>query len=306
VLVQIPLAAFQFLQLGAADHVQGTLYLAGAGAHVISAIVVIGAIWILSGGAEDVLRAWRLPVVAALFFIPFLADAKQVIVALPAVVLATSWRGGRTALLTRWALVGASVVALFTLVPAGDTAGRFIERSVQGQGGKQATALLVWQELEDDPAALAFGKGPAQTVSRAAFMTTDVYQRSASPLAALGLRPATISLEAERRSLEVSDGGTSFNTGVSSTLGVLGDLGVIGLIAYLGLLLSLFLRLRTDTSPEGIAAAAGFALFLVLGLVFDWWEQPPFGVFLGVLAGLGLTAKDNMGYAKGHPGPMTR
>ena len=61
-------------------------------------------------------------------------------------------------------------------------------------------------------------------------------------------------------------------------------------MAYAGLLLSLLLRLRKVTSPEGVAAASGFAVFLVLGLLFDWWEQPPLGVFLGVLAGLALTA----------------
>ena len=32
-----------------------------------------------------------LPVVLALFVIPFIADAKQVIVALPAILLASSW-----------------------------------------------------------------------------------------------------------------------------------------------------------------------------------------------------------------------
>ena len=80
---------------------------------------------------------------------------------------------------------------------------------------------------------------------------------------------------------------------MSSTLGVFGDLGIFGLSAYVGLLVSLFLGLRREVSPEGKAAAAGFALFMVLGLVFDWWEQPPFGVVLGVLAGLALTASPN-------------
>jgi len=30
-------------------------------------------------------------------------------------------------------------------------------------------------------------------------------------------------------------------------------------------------------------------MLLVLGLVFDWWEQPPIGVFIGVLAALSLS-----------------
>ena len=89
ILIQIPISAFQLATLGPSDHIQGTLYGAGAGAHVISAVMIVGAIWILAGGfPAEVLRAWRLPVVAALVFIPFVADAKQVIVATPAIVLA--------------------------------------------------------------------------------------------------------------------------------------------------------------------------------------------------------------------------
>ena len=120
-------------------------------------------------------------------------------------------------------------------------------------------------------------------------MTTDLFQEPGSPLAVLGLKPAALAVEAERTALAVSGGGTSFNSGTSSALGVLGDLGIFGLLAYAGLFLSLFVRLRRETSAEGVAAAAGFALFLVLGFVFDWWEQPPFGVFIGVLAGLSLS-----------------
>jgi hypothetical protein len=222
--------------------------------------------------------------------IPFVADAKQVVLALPAIILAASFRAGRRAqLLTRTALVAGSVVALFTLAPAGRTAEMFLERAGQGQGGKQAAARFIWQKLDGDPASIVFGKGPAETVSRAAFMTTNELQAEDSPLGSLGLKPAAIALEAEGTAARISQGGTSFNSGLSSTLGVLGDLGIFGVFAYAGLLLSLFLQLRRVTSPEGVAAAAGFALFIVLGLVFDWWEQPPFGVFLGALAGLALS-----------------
>lgn len=290
VLVQIPFAVFEFAKLGASDHIQGTIYGAGAGAHVISAVMVVGAIWILAGGiGRRVLRAWRFPIVAMLFIIPFFADAKQVIVALPAIVFASSWRVGRLQLVVRAALAIGSVVALFTLSPAGNTAARFIENQ-QGKSGKEAAALFIWHKLDADAASLVFGKGPAETVSRAAFMTTPLFQQSGSPLAVLGLKPATIPFEAQEAALVASGGGTSLNSGVSSALGTFGDLGIFGVLAYSGLLLSLFLRLRTEKSPEGVAAAAGFALFLVLGFVFDWWEQPPFGVFLGVLAGLSLSA----------------
>jgi hypothetical protein len=294
VLIQIPVVALQVAKYGApSDRVQGTLYGAGAGAHVISAVVVVGGIWILSGGiGRRSLGALRIPIVVALFVIPFLADAKQVIVALPAVVLASSWAVGRLQLLGRAVLAAGAVIVLFTLAPASDTAARYIEQSRHGQGGKQATAEFLWQKLDGDPAALAFGKGPAETVSRAAFMTTDLFQRSGSPLAVLGLGPSSIAAEAQGTALESTrGGGTSFNSGVSSTLGVFGDVGTVGLLVFLGLFLSLFMRLRSEASAEGVAAASGFALFFVLGLVFDWWEQPPFGVFLGVLAGIALTGE---------------
>jgi hypothetical protein len=295
-IIQIPLAALQLATLGPGDNIQGTLYGAGAGHHVISGVVVIGAIWILSGGfGREFLRGARIPVVAALLVIPFLADAKQVILAMPIIVLATSWRGGFPQFLVRAALVVGAVVALLTLDPAGGTAERFIQENQQGQGGKQATAALLWNKLDSDPSSLAFGMGPAETVSRAAFMTTSLYQGADSPLAVLQLKPATVPFEATGIATAVAGGETeasltSFNSATSSGLGVLGDLGIVGFLAYMGLLLSLFLRLRRDPSAEGIAAACGFALFFVLGFVFDWWEQPPFGVFIGTLAALALTA----------------
>ena len=116
-------------------------------------------------------------------------------------------------------------------------------------------------------------------------MTTPGYVRSGSPLTKIGLAPATIPARL-MLSFDVSHGGSSFNSGTSSTLGVLGDLGLLGFLAYCALLGSLFIRLRHETSPEGVAAASGFAMSMILGLVYDWWEQPPFGVLLACLAGL--------------------
>lgn len=290
-LIQIPIAAYQFVTLGPSDPVQGTLYGAGAGAHVISAVCVVGGIWILAGGGNGGLaRPWRLLAALALFLIPFAADAKQVILAVPAILIVTSWREGALRVLLKAGLVTASVVALFVFQPAGQTAAGFLERAQQGEGGKTAAAIFVWDRLEDEPASLAFGLGPAETVSRAAFMTTDQFLGADSPLRVLGLQPAAVALEAQARSQAASGGGTSFNTGVSSALGVLGDLGVIGLSVYIVMLGSLIVLLRRSRSPEGIAAAAGLAMFALLGLVFDWWEQPPFSVALAVLAGLALTA----------------
>lgn len=292
VLVQIPIVFFELAKVGSQDHLQGTLYGAGAGAHVISAVLVVGAIYVLAGGAMRVPRVWRLLIAGVLLAIPFLADAKQVVVALPAVVLASSWRVGRAQFVLRAVLAAGSLAALLTLAPASSTAARYLRENANGHGGKQATALFLWHTMDADPSSVAFGMGPAETVSRAAFLTLPGASNSESAFNALGLTPAAIPLQAQAVATSADQGSTpnSSESGESSLLGVFGDLGVFGALTYAGLLLSLFLRLRHESSPEGVAAACGFALFIPLGLVFDWWEQPPFGVMLGVLAGLSLSA----------------
>ena len=288
--IQIPFAALQLVTLGPADTVTGTLYGAGAGAHVVSAVAAIGAIWLVAGGMRDALGVLRLPMASLLITIPFVADAKQVIVALPAIALAATWRSGRIVLMARAGLVALAVVALFAFVPAGRQAASLLDQNRASDGGKQATAMLVWAKLREDPVSLAVGEGPAETVSRAAFMTTSAFQNEGTPIRSLGLEPALFAEEAWMTVSGTPQMETSLNSGVSSMLGVLGDVGLVGFVAYTGMLLALFVRLRVDTSAEGIAAASGFAMFIVLGLVLDWWEQPPFGIVLGVLAGLALSA----------------
>ncbi len=286
VLIQVPIGLWQASTIGLADHVQGTLYGAGAGAHTMSAVVTVGAIWIAVTRRYRFL--WRYAAVAALAVIPFLADAKQVIFALPAVLIVGRWRTPKDVLVRATAVAGA-VAALVLLLPAGRTSVNFLEEARSGQGGKQQAAKVVWNAARSDPATAIFGQGPAETVSRAAFMTTDLLLRPDSPLRVLDLKPAQVALEAQDSALRVSGGGSSFNSGLSSALGVFGDLGLIGFAVYAGLLGSVLLALRKTASPEGIAAGAGLAMFAVLGLVFDWWEQPPFSVVLAILAGLALS-----------------
>lgn len=301
-LVQVPIAAYQFVSLGPGDPVQGTLVGAGAGAHVISAIAVLAAIWIYL----DARTSFGLRVLAAasLLTIPFLADAKQVIFALPAIVLGVgslSWR-------RRFLIVGLSVALLAGLllfVPAGGTAGNFIERAVTGESGKLIATSIVWDEISKEPSTLAFGLGPAKTVSRAAFMTTEDFLKADSPLRVFRMEPASLAEQVNARAVSGSGGGTSFNSGLSSALGVLGDVGLVGLGVYLGMLLTLAGALRKLRTPGGSAALAGLVLFAVLGAVFDWWEQPPFTLFVAALAGLALTSTAVAGEPKSGIRPRT-
>ena len=92
--------------------------------------------------------------------------------------------------------------------------------------GKEAAAATVFGALRADPPALVLGLGPAETVSRAAYMTTPLLLHGDSPLHVLRLSPAKLAAKAQTDAFDASGGGTSFNTGVSSALGVVGDLGI--------------------------------------------------------------------------------
>lgn len=286
--LQVPLCYLQLLHFGQGDAVQGSLYGAGAGAHVISGVAAIGALWLIT--VRPIGRTKSLLLAALLLPIPFIADAKQVILAFPAALLVTRWRDIRD-VVVRFVAVGVAVGLLLIAVPAGATALNFLQEAREGKGGKQAALAFLWREMRSDPASIAFGKGPAQSVSRTAFMTTDELLRRDSPIRILGLSPARYASSAHTLALTTSSGGTSFNSGLSSALGVFGDLGVVGFAVYATILASLILALKRRRSADATTAAAGFAMFALLGLVFDWWEQPPFTVTLAVLAGLALSAE---------------
>jgi hypothetical protein len=284
-LIQIPVAFAQSQATTNPDDVQGTLMGAGAGAHVISAITMVGAIWVFVTLPRTL--AVRLAIAVPLVLITFLADAKQVVLALPAVVIAGNWRG-KWDVLIRVSAVAVAVVALLTVVPAGDTARKFIDRTRGGQGGKEAAAATVFGNLRIDAPALVLGFGPAESVSRAAFMTTPLLLREDSPLQVLGLSPAKLAAKAQQKAFDASGGGTSFDTGISSALGVLGDLGIAGVLIYASMIGWLFVALRRSQRREAVPATCALALFVVLGLVYDWWEQPPFGIVVGLLVGLAI------------------
>ena len=127
-LVQIPFALAQSTAGKDPDVVQGTLIGAGAGAHVISAITMVGAIWVLLTLPRTL--AVRLAIAVPLILITFLADAKQVLLAAPVMLIAGNWRGKRDAAL-RIPAAALAFVALLNVVPAGDTAKKFIEANSQ-------------------------------------------------------------------------------------------------------------------------------------------------------------------------------
>jgi hypothetical protein len=161
----------------------------------------------------------------------------------------------------------------------------------KAQGGtpKVQVAQWLWNDARSDPVALTLGKGPAETVSLAAYYTTPGFLSASSPLHALGLRPAEIAIETDFLAYQGEKGRSSYQSAISSALGVFGDFGLAGIVAYSGLLVTLMLALTGIQSVEGTVAMTAVALFAALGFVYGWWEGPGLPAFVGVLAGVALT-----------------
>lgn len=290
--IQIPIGYMQYMAFGTGggigdlDNVQGTLFGAGAGHLSMAAIVILGVIWLLSGRRAQLLG--RALLALPMIVLVFLADAKQVLFALPAIFVAVRLRGRWGAFLLQISTVVTVLIVLVSVYPAGRAALLFIGTVSENRGGKIAVVDLLIEETRKDPTIAVVGLGPAQTVSRASFMTTELYLREDSPIRALGLAPSRFAIEANDRVEATRTGPSSFNSAVSSALGVIGDLGLAGATVYFTMLVLLIRNLRKVDTPMAYAATAGWGMFALLGVVFAWWEEPPFAVTLAVVTGLAL------------------
>lgn len=293
-IVQFPLVLYQRVRFGLgvpndlvqSDPTAGTLFGAGAGAHVIGGVATVAAIWVLSRNTIKI--PLRLSLAALLFSIPFMSDARQVLLALPATLLIGLRRGQWGLTILRGGLALTAVALLLSASSSAQVTLDQLERARAGRGGKATAARIVWSEISQEPTSLLFGLGPAETVSKAAFMTTDRFVSEDSPLRTLDLHPARLAEEAQARAELISGAGSSFHSATSSALGVLGDLGLVGLIAYALLLGTTIRALTRHGSSSASAAAACWLLFATLGLVFDWWEQPAFSLYLALISALSL------------------
>ena len=293
VAVQVPLAYWQATTLSWGDAVQGTLYGSGAGAHVVGAIVAVGVLWYVAH-TRSLASPLVLAVIASMMGVILIADAKQVAFALPVALLAQQRISGRV-------LFGAAAAFACLLVLVNvrtfnqGYAVPYVDRALSGHSGKEAVARSLLRDATNDGGVLLVGRGPAETVSRAAFETVPAFQKEGSGLGALSLHPAigpidktVVAARATDQPVTANPSLDSFDSAESSGLGLFGDLGLLGSAAYLTLAGVVFAELRRRRSPEAFAAAGGFAMALLLGFVLDWWEEPPFTVFVGVLAGLAL------------------
>jgi hypothetical protein len=289
--IQVPLALLQAARSGLGDPVQGTLYGAGAGAHTMSSFVILGVAWILA--TDDLSLAWRLPLAAGLMVIPVLADAKSVLIASALIFVIGALRGGMRVILARVALLLVAGLVLTSVDSKTRVIGSYLDQNQGGNAGKFLVAKIIWHDITADPASFVWGKGPAETVTRAAYLTTP-FQQQASSFTALGLSPASIAVSTWYRVLGASNAiqfsfnRTSLNGPTSSAFGVLGDTGLFGLSMYLAMLGVLVIGLWRRRTALASTAIGGIAMFCALGVIYDWWEEPPFTVPLAILIALAL------------------
>jgi hypothetical protein len=295
VALQIPFVLYQWKTFGPSDPIVGALLGSGVGAHLVSGVCVLAGLALITWGFSGTFsRGVATTVLAAplIVGIPLLADAKQVVFALPvaAIVLILTIPGGVKKI---WmlALPAVALVVLVTLLPLGKAAVTFLEDAGEGRSGKIVALETLTEELGTSLTGWAFGLGPANGLSRAAFLTDPGYyiQPSAARAAlTLGLEPASLPPILAAEAVRVS-GPTSFNSPLSSAFGVLSDTGIVGLVAFGAVIASVVLPLwRRRRSWLSQTALAGWAMSVPLAATFDWWEQPPFTITLALLTALAL------------------
>ncbi len=292
---QLVFSLAQIVLSGAvADEVKGTLLEAGAGHHVSAGGLAVGFFLLARQRVPKLL----IGVVGALtLLVTVVADAKQVLFALPLalVVLAMSGWKRRTARSAVGGLVGGAVMAgasVFALLSyqATSAAFDFLDRASTNDTGKFAVLNALWTDIAASPHTFLFGFGPGETVSRFAFLTTPALFKEGSPVALLGLQPSTYAQTYDKIAFSGPfTGESSFTSAQSSALGILGDYGIAGLLTFAALILAVLIALlRCEDRRLRASALAAWTLLLPLALVFDWLEQPPFTLAVMLLTGLAL------------------
>jgi hypothetical protein len=292
--IQLPFVVVQAATMGTGDQAKGTT----SSAHTVAALTGLAGLALVIWGYERSAGTGLICLLAAapyLAVVPLLAEAKQVMFALPVAILvlvATTRQLSRKLMMA--AVLAALLVYLLTSTPAGQLGASFLGRASSGTSGKLAGFGVAVDEMRTEWMNLGFGLGPANGLSRTALLTADTHAlREGAPLGRLHLKPAEIATQAEAEArIARGEDDSSFNSAISSATGLVTDLGAVGVVAFVWLLASALIPL-VERRRQVLArvALAGWALSIPLALTFDWWEQPPFMVPLAVLTGLAITSK---------------
>ena len=254
--------------------------------HLNGAIAGAVALWILgrSAGWRDTL--WAAPFI----LVTILSDTKQALFLLPfALALSPALN------LRVWAVrlvlpVLGTLLALWSPAIPGVIPDNYgyaigeIERSVETSPGDGRSRKLsgleeTTERVTESPGNLAFGLGQGQSVGYIALLSNKASDDSVSR--SLGLEPSQIQAE----EIGYWYGSGSFSSEFSSMVGLFGDLGLVGLLAFgIGIAGVVLLVLKTPGRDRNAVWALGL-YYLAMGLIYIWWEQPVFTLFIGLLMG---------------------
>ena len=279
--IQVPITIAQAPQATHADQIQGTFVGSQAGAHLVGALCVVAALWIIARART----AFQALAAAPLLVVPFLSEANATLLAMPIGLLAMPVLTRAVRRLRKIVVIGVLAVLLGNLLVQGEYTLRVVEQTLRGEDvDKVQAARQVEGQLTESPTAFLLGAGPARTVSFSALLSLDPLKDPDTPVRFLNLQPSQMLLDLGG----LSSGFSSFLHPASSALGVWGDLGVVGGLIYFALVGYLFLSARKRRTPDAAGAAAALALFIVLGVLFIWWEQTGFSLYVALIAGLAL------------------
>lgn len=273
---QIPMALLQVTRFGIGDLVEGTFIGSEVGAHMAASVTLLGAVWLVLSG----LTMSRALIVGLLVTVPMMAAANQVIFALPIALILVAAIGNRRLAIA--GVLGVGLLGTLLLAPGwnSDYARSSLNRATFAL--KLSSLEAIGKEIEASPSVALIGRGPGRTVSHASYLSTE----PGSPLETIGIGPSEIP---DSFGLRDIDEAVSVIRPESSLLGVFGDFGAVGLLLYLGLVFLIANRCRQRGTPEGLVAAVGLFMLLILGYISDWLEQPGITLFVAALAGLALS-----------------
>lgn len=254
--------------------------------HLNGAIAGAVALWILGRSTDWRDTLWAAPFV----LVTILSDTKQALFLLPfALALSPALNFKVWAVRLVLPVLGTLLALWAPSIPGvipdnyGYAVGE-IERAIEppsekGQSRKLSGLQETTERVTASPGSLAFGLGQGQSVGYIALLSNKASDDSVSR--SLGLEPSQIQAE----EIGYWYGSGSFSSEFSSMVGLFGDLGLVGLIAFgIGVAGVVLLVLRTPGVDRNAVWALGL-YYLAMGLVYIWWEQPVFTLFLGLLMG---------------------
>jgi hypothetical protein len=285
-LVQIPFALVQFAQHGTGDEVRGTLIGQGAGAHVLGAVGIMGAALFLAVSRHAWWsRSTLMVLVPLLLGLSVMADAKQVIGAIAVAAIPVLLPMARTRLPS--VVIGVAVfVALFMI-------GASINQSLQKTADPEQVMTRLDQKLgyfdrvadENQGIGWWVGAGPGNGLSRVALLTFPNYGHVPAFLVGTTQPPLAVPFVAEEQDKLRRHEDTSAGSPFSSALSVFSDLGIVGCVMYLAL--GRFAWEAVSHSPlfEKRVSHTLLLTALLLGLIYNWLEEPAYTVYLAALIG---------------------